>query len=227
MSLGRILAAAVFASAAIAASAASAGTLTVTYTCTATDIIDPTGLLGLSPGVTSAAFVDTYVYDLSKGGRVTCCGFDEVYGGSNFGLSSPLVDSTLTINGTKVDFPGGSGDQAFYQQGAYAESYSDLLNPGPGGWLFNFVHMYANAPAGFETAFSDSGTGYGNFFICDPAFCNVDTYELAGDFSPTGIKTTFSSGAPEPASWGLMIVGFGGLGGALRRRQRLPRREAA
>ncbi|WP_404711638.1 PEPxxWA-CTERM sorting domain-containing protein [Sphingomonas sp. MMS24-J13] len=27
------------------------------------------------------------------------------------------------------------------------------------------------------------------------------------------------SAVPEPASWGLMIVGFGALGGAMRRRR--------
>ena len=38
-----------------------------------------------------------------------------------------------------------------------------------------------------------------------------------------GTPLTFaldSSGAPEPAEWGLLIVGFGGVGASLRARRR-------
>jgi hypothetical protein len=37
--------------------------------------------------------------------------------------------------------------------------------------------------------------------------------------SITSLSLTASSAAPEPASWGMMITGFGAIGGALRRRK--------
>jgi len=39
---------------------------------------------------------------------------------------------------------------------------------------------------------------------------------VAGNLSAEGV-----SGVPEPAAWGLMVLGFGGLGAALRRRRDL------
>lgn len=43
------------------------------------------------------------------------------------------------------------------------------------------------------------------------------------DFSSTGNSFEFDSlagGVPEPTTWALMIVGFGGAGALLRRRRR-------
>lgn len=39
-----------------------------------------------------------------------------------------------------------------------------------------------------------------------------------GDALVTGSLTLVNSGAPEPAAWGLLILGFGAVGGAMRRR---------
>lgn len=72
-----------------------------------------------------------------------------------------------------------------------------------------------------------------NTYIADAAITNPAT----PGFLPTGIETTIittrtaqgnyhqsfafavPSGAPEPATWGLMIMGFGGVGAMLRRRR--------
>ena len=37
-----------------------------------------------------------------------------------------------------------------------------------------------------------------------------------------GAHNTSGGSLPEPASWGLMIIGFGGMGAVLRSRRRLP-----
>jgi hypothetical protein len=39
------------------------------------------------------------------------------------------------------------------------------------------------------------------------------------DFSVTTVSGTFSGAIPEPATWALMILGFGGAGAMLRRRK--------
>jgi hypothetical protein len=40
------------------------------------------------------------------------------------------------------------------------------------------------------------------------------------DFTATGVSGSFSGAVPEPASWGLMIMGFGAIGAAIRNRRR-------
>jgi len=56
-----------------------------------------------------------------------------------------------------------------------------------------------------------NGSGY--YFAADVADSNGST----GNVGATGFKTP---GVPEPASWALMLMGFGGLGAALRAQRR-------
>lgn len=42
----------------------------------------------------------------------------------------------------------------------------------------------------------------------------------------SSVSGTFSGGVPEPATWGLMLLGFGAVGSAMRRRQRVAVRYA-
>lgn len=57
------------------------------------------------------------------------------------------------------------------------------------------------------------GTGFGDF----KAGLNDSWGELNG-FVPTFIHADFINGVPEPGTWAMMILGFGFVGGALRRR---------
>ena len=89
--------------------------------------------------------------------------------------------------------------------------------------------------------FDFSGTGYA-LFQSPSVGSGRDVYCLAGqtcgfyshaenllvgtDYTATGISTTARSGVqivatagvPEPATWAMMVLGFGAVGGALRRR---------
>lgn len=58
------------------------------------------------------------------------------------------------------------------------------------------------------------GTGFGDF----RAGLNDSWGELNG-FVPTFIHADFIAGVPEPGTWAMMILGFGFVGGALRRRK--------
>lgn len=65
------------------------------------------------------------------------------------------------------------------------------------------------------------GPGFGDY----KAGLQSSWGELNG-FVPTFIHADFIAGVPEPGTWAMMILGFGFLGGALRRRNQLQARYA-
>jgi hypothetical protein len=100
--------------------------------------------------------------------------------------------------------------------------------PGPGG---NQVQFFANGP--------DYYTAYTNILqltfenpLTTPSLNNpligIESWECEGSFNcpdgappdPTRYLTGFASAVPEPTTWALMLVGFGGLGYVLRRSRR-------
>jgi hypothetical protein len=68
------------------------------------------------------------------------------------------------------------------------------------------------ASLGFTTSFFDS----------DPAFAtdNPGFGPFSSLLSNGKTVTGVAAGAPEPTAWALMLIGFGGLGVALRSRRR-------
>jgi hypothetical protein len=55
----------------------------------------------------------------------------------------------------------------------------------------------------------------------------VDLYYVAGNGTPSVLNFSTPAGVPEPTSWALMILGFGGVGAVVRRRRAEPRIAAA
>ena len=77
-----------------------------------------------------------------------------------------------------------------------------------------------------------------DFFLDADGMLDTEFFETFGDTSVNPdavwnsgtITITYelvNSAVPEPATWAMMIVGFGAIGGALRRRQKLTIRYAA
>ena len=214
---GRALAcAALLGTLALAGPAAATHLIYVTYTGTATGIQDPNGLFGAPQMNFSASYVDRYVFDLDVGLRNTTATYDQLLGGSTWGTATPALDSALTINGHTVHFSGGATGQQFNQLGSFTESYAiqfDAL----GRWTMNFNNIHVGAPLALGTPFSASGTGSGNFFICNfqPGGCKPEPAILQGRLSPDTVTVS----VPEPGVWTLMILGLASLGAALRRRR--------
>lgn len=74
--------------------------------------------------------------------------------------------------------------------------------------FFGYTSNVAFSSVTFTQAPVDGGAF--NFYSLD----NVSYRQATQLDSPGG-------GVPEPASWALMVLGFGGLGGVLRQRRRL------
>jgi hypothetical protein len=55
---------------------------------------------------------------------------------------------------------------------------------------------------------------------------NANTIAAGNDFAVDdiflGTQSTVTGGIPEPTTWAMLILGFGGIGAAIRRRRRLP-----
>ncbi|UAK26472.1 PEPxxWA-CTERM sorting domain-containing protein [Sphingomonas nostoxanthinifaciens] len=75
------------------------------------------------------------------------------------------------------------------------------------------THNYFPTPGtgGLSSAYQVAETNTGNV---------ESIFVKNGTISCTGPSCTITSGVPEPASWAMMLSGFGLLGGAMRRRQR-------
>ena len=219
----------------IGATSASADTIIhATYKGTLTNFIDRNGLFGapvLTPSA-GVAFVDSFTFDLEKGYRITNVisgrPADNLLGGSIYGGGNPMVDARLTINGRTVQFYGPDVQEQFTQQGRVVQSASEDLNDAGVSWL-NIVQFETNAPGSLTTPYSGVRTGddfFGGFFSECPIIagsCGADIVE--GFFETDSVSITVNGvsagpGVPEPDSWALMVLGFGGLGIALRRRSR-------
>ena len=143
-------------------------------------------------------------------------------------IPTPIISSTIEINGvTLTQVPHWYGDVATDVHGFVEGASENLRDDGfvVSDDFFENRAFPTTAPALLETnVFGDTGPnprnthGYGGFqfydyFIATDSFSRL-TY---GDFGPVG---TYSiSDVPEPATWALLIAGFGIAGLALRRRR--------
>jgi hypothetical protein len=102
------------------------------------------------------------------------------------------------------------------------------------GWDYGLDwHGVANNGSIFATGINEmsfdvigSGLTLGSNGGAPPIFFTVDVARLNSDHVvvATGVvgATLVTGGVPEPASWALMILGFGGVGAVLRRRRIVP-----
>jgi hypothetical protein len=88
---------------------------------------------------------------------------------------------------------------------------------------------YGLVTAGYSTAGDSGGMGQNQPFINDGVVLDLGAFN--GQLSSIGnirfqygtdisADTHFGSSVPEPATWGMMLLGFGGIGIAMRRRRK-------
>lgn len=69
---------------------------------------------------------------------------------------------------------------------------------------------------GYQSSYWEA-LGYSNLIASSTEYTYADGTHLGSSFLALG-GTLGSSGTPEPATWGLLLVGFGGVGTMMRRR---------
>jgi hypothetical protein len=206
------------------------GTVSDSYAVTATasgDVIGNTNDFGAVNGsFDGATFTLRLLYDTSVGGLADYPYTKNLEGSAP---NSPISWAAMTINGQTMALPSishsivtvfnfssvGFPDSRGFGHQAQRYTGDGSLDGSIAISLFNISvdailnQTFSGAPSGGDVQYS---TGYFGFDSYDAA---TDTYRYAGG----DLRATYLTVAalPEPGSWTLMLLGFAGLGAALRR----------
>ncbi|MDO6415406.1 PEPxxWA-CTERM sorting domain-containing protein [Sphingomonas sp. BIUV-7] len=153
------------------------------------------------------------------------------------------VSGTGSFNGLAFNFfnetgPAQASGSAFIFQSAYAGTPEGLSSASPGllaqsasvsGGAYQFdpafsvnagqqYFLYTNSQYSTVGSGSDNYQG-GNVYVAyDP---NATFIPFPGQDANFRLTATSTNAVPEPATWAMFISGFGLIGGAMRRRQRV------
>lgn len=227
----------------IATAPAAAAFKIATYSGTISSGADQTGVFGtVGQDLTGLSYIITYTYDRTNVGNQyedITGGLEWSYGGTVLHRLSPIVDSSVTINGIVKHVSGASFGQLWRIQGS-------SLNP--------FISHTANYDR--ETASDNSGNGIVSY-IRSPTIdvrytenvaptvqtvqggiqflhfnkINRTTYAFAraaffgpavysvGDTDIGAVSSALTGEVPEPGTWAMLIAGFGLTGASLRRKR--------
>ncbi len=217
----------------LAVGAAHAGGINSTLGATYYQVLDSAG----DPDFNSGTFpVVAAGSSLGPDGLPVATGVNDLNSASEITWWSPAFNTHVTQTGTgsiTLPFSGnqyppnatGTNDETAFETAKYAGTFS---LGGPGTVTFTLgsdddTFLYVDGTLvtqnpgvhGVTTATSTSGlltagTHQLTLFYADR--------ENTGAFLSIDSSATITPTVPEPASWALMLVGFGGLGGLLRRR---------
>ncbi|UTP39768.1 PEPxxWA-CTERM sorting domain-containing protein [Phenylobacterium sp. LH3H17] len=222
MKFKSIVAGAALAGTLAVATAANAAIVVTTYQGTIETGTDVTGLFGTAGAdLASQAFTAVYATDTAIG-RMTDAFVDKAEGTSPSPV--PILSASMTINGMTVGSSSGTYGRMQYDPGSYvSHSISELSNDGlfeTSNGIVTQLHTPL-APASLDTSFSFAGLEpaiFGGF-----QFWRFNTQTGANDYRAYGslvvtsvVSKVAGSAVPEPATWAMMIVGFGLVGSTLR-----------
>lgn len=223
----RTLASAATAAALLVSPAAAVGKV-ATYTGTIKSGYDETGVFGVAnTDITGFSYVARYTYDRTLGAFQWTDGvfYDQSYSGTYYGagIGSPVISVSVTINGITKKIIGDYYGLAVTKLLSVHHVGQHYFNDG-NTEINTYVQNIANAAGAASldqnvSPVAQSLPGYGSVYFYGANASGV--FESArADLTADG---TYSVGnpVPEPAAWALMIAGFGLVGAALRRRERL------
>jgi hypothetical protein len=185
----------------------------VTYTGTVSSGADSANAFGLAgANIVGDSYVAYYRIDTSAGTSTTSATVNQTFGGSGVGTTSPILTSSVTINGVTVTV-GGSYYGVTYGEndgapGNFSEQYQFASNNKFGTLVMqNYIdNNSATLPASISTSISYTVVGTDSQFgyYQSPADGVIEA-NLAN-------LNVVVEGVPEPATWAMMILGFLGLG---------------
>jgi hypothetical protein len=220
----------------------AAAVYVTTWSGTLVNGVDYTGEFGqIGRVLDGLAFTAVYTLDDSPPNAKLSLspGYSTIVGGPNQGSPFTPLTADLTITGHVMHFgvgksiyhEGSSGDA----KGVISGSYNDYQDEIFGGFRDNSIirsevtstitHFLTSSDP--RTPFAASGAGLtfsGGFSINNNAIgVGIEPQRHAfSDFRITRVETVLlpqGGAVPEPASWALMISGFGMVGAVLRRRR--------
>lgn len=147
--------------------------------------------------------------------------------------------TTITaVEGFINSFPGATGTVTIFSDGAtpsaanilFTATFATIEAPNPGEWQGVFGKSWNLAAGNYWVGFGTSGPS--GMFSGAPSPLSNFAFTSGGNwfsnpFSSDNIGVRISGvptgggAVPEPASWAMMIAGFGLVGGAMRRRNSL------
>lgn len=224
----RLLAGAVTAAGLLAAMPAAAAVKIAKYSGIVESGYDQTGVFA-APGsdLTGYSWVATYTYDKTLGGVQNTDGvsFEESYGGPGYGVAgSPILSASITINGVTRSVAGTQAGLVYSGNSPFVTHYAQDFSDDGVTQINNVVYNYnyaAGAPVSLDQSFGPvaaaGGFGYSRWYNFN---YSTGTYtEDAQVYLGSDAVYSVGNAVPEPASWALMIAGFGLIGTALRRRR--------
>ncbi len=220
-----------------ASTAASAATIIITYEGTVADGTDGAGHFGaVDADLMGLGYVATYTltYPTLGASEYYTANSHNYEGGTAIG-NSTVMSGSLVINGTSLDVAGeylsrifkrdedSSLDQLYtyvddrVTQGIFTE-YSSFHNN-----LYSYANNITNSLEFDEILTYDFQAGQdqqigsfhtGIFNNQQRQWVQVTT----GRLRPETVSVMLAGGVPEPATWAFMIIGFGAVGGAMRKK---------
>jgi hypothetical protein len=201
-----------------------------------TNGFDYAGAFG-SVGALSGNYVATFKYDTSLGWHILTEIEEAVTGGPLFSVDSPILAASLQIHGKTLPFvmAGSNGNaltiNAFGLAGfdGYSAldfsvavflpdlevSLDEAINPDDAPT--RLLTPYTGVPGNYLR----NGNARGHVYWANLNGGNR-TVQFEADLTPTRVVLTnrLDAFVPEPATWGLLVLGFGGAGAMLRRQIR-------